>query len=143
MHLQDLDIHRHYFLCCFSLPIWMILPWRSPVLRHERDFHFVIGMDPLASIAPYAVLKKEKDLKKLYNSLSIGPTRFLRYEGRRTPKDKENLCREIITQNLQQHFSKFSTLSYTPGPSPFRKWLWRTSPISLIAVGKQSQSAAI
>lgn len=72
-------------------------------------------MDPLASITPYAALKQEKDLKKLYSSLPIGSTRFLRYKGRRTAEDKKILCFEIITQNLQQDFSKFSALSYTWG----------------------------
>ena len=72
-------------------------------------------MDPLASITPYAALKQDKDLKKLYDSLPIGSTRFLRYKGRRTAEEKKILCFEIITQNLQQKFSEFSALSYTWG----------------------------
>ena len=79
---------------------------------------FVTKMDPLASINPYAALKQEKGFKKLYKSLPAGSTRFLRYNGRRrtAAEDKEILCFEIITQNLeQQGFSKYSALSYTWG----------------------------
>ena len=72
-------------------------------------------MDPLASINPYAALKKEGNLKKLYNHLPIWTTRFLRYKGCRTAENEEILCFEIITQSLEEKFSKYFALSYTWG----------------------------
>ena len=114
---------------------------QSPILLYERDLHFVTRMDTLDCVTPYAALKKEKDLKKLCNNLLIGLIRFLRYKGHRTGEDRDILCCEIITRNLTQAFSKFSALSHTWG-NPTREIL-STSPMSLTAVAKQSQSVSI